>query len=149
MSINKTLLRFYLWGTLGLSTEIVFTALVDVYHAVMNHTPINWGLTGHSYIWMFFIYGVGAVLFPLVHKHLRGFQLLLRIFLVSLGIFAVEFITGFILDKVTGHCPWQYTSRWNIMGYIRLDYLPAWMGFAYLIERADELFEKMTGTLVD
>ena len=50
MSINKTLLRFYLWGTLGLSTEIVFTALVDVYHAVMNHTPINWGLTGHSYI---------------------------------------------------------------------------------------------------
>ncbi len=147
--MQKTLLRFYLWGTLGLSTEIVFTALVDVYHALRDHTPINWGLTGHSYVWMFFIYGVGAVLFPLVHRHLRGFQLLLRIFLVALGIFVVEFITGFILDKLTGHCPWQYTSRWNIMGYIRLDYLPAWMGFAYIIERADELFEKMTGTLID
>jgi uncharacterized membrane protein len=60
-----------------------------------------------------------------------------------LGIFVVEFITGFILDKFTGHCPWQYMSRWNIMGYIRLDYLPAWMCFAYIIERADEVFDGM------
>ena len=142
--MQKTLLRFYLWGTLGLSTEIFFTALVDLYHSLRDHKPIDWGLAGNSYIWMFFIYGVGAILFPLVHKHLRGFQLLLRIFLVALGIFAVEFITGFILDKITGRCPWQYSGRWSILGYIRLDYLPAWMIFAYLIERADELFEKMT-----
>jgi uncharacterized membrane protein len=143
--MQKTLLRFYLWGTLGLSTEIFFTAAVAFYHNVREHTPIDWGLTGHSYVWMFFIYGIGAILFPLVHRHLSGFPLLLRIFFIALGIFAVEFITGFILDKLTGHCPWQYTSRWNIMGYIRLDYLPAWMGFAYLAERADELFERMTG----
>jgi uncharacterized membrane protein len=149
MSLNKTLLRFYLWGTLGLSTEIFFTAAVAFYHSVKDHTSIDWGFKGQSYIWMFFIYGVGAILFPLVHKHLKGFQLILRIFLIALGIFVVEFITGFILDKVTGHCPWQYTNRWNIMGYIRLDYLPAWMGFGYLIERADELFEKMSGTLID
>ena len=146
--MQKKLLRFYLWGTLGLSTEIVFTALVDVYHAIRNHTPIDWGLTGHSYIWMYFIYGSGALLFPLVHKHLKGFQLLLRIFLIALGIFIVEFITGFVLDKLTGHCPWQYTSRWNVMGYIRLDYLPAWMVFAYIIERADELFDRMAGNKI-
>ena len=119
------------------------------YHAVKDHTPIDWGFKGQSYIWMFFIYGLGALLFPLVHHHLKGFQLILRIFLIALGIFVVEFVTGFILDKVTGHCPWQYTNRWNIMGYIRLDFLPAWMGFGYLIERADELFEKMSGTLID
>jgi len=147
--MQKTLVRFYLWGTLGLSTEIFFTATVAMYHALKDQTRPDWGLSGHSYIWMFFIYGIGALLFPLGHKHLRGFHLLLRIFLVAIGIFIVEFITGFILDKVTGHCPWQYTNRWNIMGYIRLDYLPAWMIFAYVIERADELFEKMTGTLVD
>ena len=147
--MQKSFLRFYLWGTLGLSTEIVFTAFTDLYHSLMDHKPIDWALTGHTYLWMFFIYGFGSIIFPLGHKHLRGFNLLLRIFLVSIGIFAIEFITGFILDKLTGHCPWEYTSRWNIMGYIRLDYLPAWMIFAYLIERADELFEKMSGTLID
>lgn len=144
---KKRLIRFYLWGTLGLSTEVVFTALVDVYHAIRNNTPIDWGLSGHSYIWMFFIYGLGAILFPMVHKHLKGFHLIMRIFLIALGVFAVEFITGFLLDKLTGHCPWQYTSKLNIMGYIRLDYLPAWMGFAFLIEKADELFVDMTDRL--
>lgn len=142
--MQKTLLRFYLWGTLGLSTEIFFTAFADLYHSIAAHKPIDWGLGGNSYVWMFFIYGLGSVIFPLGHKHLRGFHLLLRIFLVALGIFAVEFTTGAILDKITGHCPWQYSGRWSILGYIRLDYLPAWMIFAYLIERADELFDKMT-----
>ena len=143
--MQKSLLRFYLWGTLGLSTEIFFTAFTAFYHSLRDHAPIDWGLSGHSYVWMFFIYGSGALIFPLAHGHLRGLHLLLRIFLIAIGIFVIEFTTGFILDKLTGHCPWQYTSRWNIMGYIRLDYLPAWMIFAYIIELADELFEKMTG----
>ena len=145
--MQKKLIRFYLWGTLGLSTEIFFTAISDQCIAISEHKPVDWSLTGHSYVWMFFIYGLGSVLFPLGHKHLKGFHLLLRIFILAIGIFAIEFISGFILDKITGHCPWQYTSRWNIMGYIRLDYLPAWMLFAYIIERADELFETMTGTM--
>jgi uncharacterized membrane protein len=142
--MEKTLLRFYLWGTLGLSTEIFFTAMVAMYHSLRDHTKPDWGLSGHTFVWMFFIYGSGALLFSLGYKHLRGFHLLLRIFLVAIVIFMVEFVTGFVLDKLTGHCPWQYTSRWNIMGYIRLDYLPVWMIFAYIIERADEQFEKMT-----
>lgn len=143
----KTLIRFYLWATLGLSSEIFFTAFSDLYIAIHDHKPIDWGLSGHSYVWMFFIYGSGALLFPLTHKHLKGFHLLLRMIAIAIGIFIVEFITGFILDKVTGHCPWEYTSQWNVMGYIRLDYLPVWMIFAYIIERADEMFERMTNRL--
>jgi uncharacterized membrane protein len=142
--MQKALIRFYLWATLGLSTEIFFTAFSDLFIAIRDHKPIDWGLGGHSYVWMTFIYGSGSLIFPFGHRHLKGFHLLIRIFLIAIGIFVVEFITGFILDKVTGHCPWEYTARWNVMGYIRLDYLPAWMVFGYMIERADELFDKMS-----
>ena len=146
--MHKHFIRFYLWATLGVSTEIFFTAATHLYNQVMDHQPIDWKLTGHSYIWMFFIYGLGSFLFPLTHRHLKGFHLLLRIFAIAIGIFIVEFITGFILDKVTGHCPWQYTNRWNVLGYIRLDYLPAWMVFAFIIEQADEMFDRMSGGFV-
>jgi uncharacterized membrane protein len=145
----KKLLRFYLWATLGLSTEIFFTAFTDLYIALREHKPVDMSQTGHTYIWMIFIYGAGSLIFPFGHKHLRGFHLFLRIVIVAIGIFAIEFTTGFLLDKITGHCPWEYSGRWSVMGYIRLDYLPAWMLFAYIIERADEIFDKMSGGVVE
>ena len=143
----RHLIRFYLWATLGLSTEIFFTAFTDFFISIRDHKPVDWGLPGHSYIWMIFIYGGGSLLFPFGHKHLNGFHLLVRIFIVAVGIFAIEFTTGFLLDKITGHCPWQYFGKWSVMGYIRLDYLPAWMIFAFIIERADEIFDAMAAKM--
>jgi len=140
----QKLLRFYLWGSLGLSTEIFFTGAVDLYHAYASHTPPDWGLKGHSYIWMFLIYGSGSLLFPLAYRYIQLIKIaVLRLLVMAIAIFIIEFVTGYILDQLTGHCPWEYTSRWNVMGYIRLDYLPAWMVFAYVIEQADSLFDRM------
>ena len=42
--------------------------------------------------------------------------------------------SGYALQLLTGKCPWQYTSGWHIMGLIRLDYAPAWLFFAFLLE---------------
>ncbi|MBS1626017.1 MAG: hypothetical protein JST83_18500 [Bacteroidetes bacterium] len=142
----RKVLRFYLWATLGLCTEIFFTAFTDLFNALSEHKAPDWSLTGHTYVWMIFIYGAGSVIFPFGHHHLKGFHLLLRIFIVAVGIFAIEFTSGFILDKILGRCPWQYSGPFSILGYIRLDYLPAWMIFAYMIERADEIFDRMAGT---
>jgi uncharacterized membrane protein len=144
--IKKILLKFYLFGSLGFTTEILFTAVSDNFARFGLDLPLDLKLQGNSYIWMFFIYGLASFLVPIANKILSNYHLLMRVFLIALGIFAVEFITGFILDKTTGHCPWEYHTRWNVMGYIRLDYLPAWMFFAFILEEANMLFDKMLET---
>ena len=146
----RHLLRFYLWGSMGLTTEVCFTALHTIWHRFTFNLPLELSLEGNTYIWMFFIYGTGAFIFPLLHTPYVS-QIkptLFRILLMAVGLFAIEFVSGFLLDKLTGHCPWLYTSRWAVMGYIRLDYLPAWMLFSYIIEQADALFEHMTAWLL-
>ena len=141
--MKKLLLKFYLFGSLGITTEILFTALSDTFIRFDLNLPLDLRLQGNSYIWMFFIYGLASFLVPIANKILSPYHLLLRVFLIALGIFAIEFITGFILDKTTGRCPWEYHTRWAVMGYIRLDYLPAWMLFAFVLEEANLLFDKM------
>lgn len=142
----KKWLLFFAFGCVGITAEIFFTASSDVAASIMNHQAINWRLMGFSYIWMFPIYGLVAFLAPLLLKFIDKYPLLLRLFIMALIIFTVEFITGFILDKVTGRCPWEYQHGYHIMGYIQLEYLPAWMGFAFMIEKIykflDKAFEK-------
>jgi uncharacterized membrane protein len=74
---------------------------------------------------------IGGVVIDRVQKY----PLIARLLIYSTFIFVIEFISGFILEQITGKCPWEYTSGWQVMGYIRLDYLPSWMFFSYLIER--------------
>jgi uncharacterized membrane protein len=65
---------------------------------------------------------------------LKERPLVLRLLIYVLGIYIVEFSTGFLLEQITGKCPWEYTSGWHIMGYIRLDYFPTWLVFAFIVE---------------
>ena len=53
-----------------------------------------------------------------------------------LCIFSAEYISGFILEMTVGVCPWDYTAaKYNIDGYIRLDYAPAWFAAGLFFER--------------
>jgi hypothetical protein len=133
-----------LFGTLGLSAEIVFTAILHQYDMLEGVRPFDLKLQGESYVWMFFIYGLAAVLFPPVYLRLKELSWPARLLVYAIGIFAIEFSTGWMLDLSIGKCPWEYTSRWNICGYIRLDYLPVWMLFGFILEKANLLFDKMT-----
>ena len=45
-------------------------------------------------------------------------------------------------SQITGKCPWEYTTGWHIMGYIRLDFTPAWMFFSFIIERLYWMIDK-------
>lgn len=122
---------FILYGGLGVTTEVFFTAIVNLIDAG-NLDDLS--LKGHSYIWMFPIYGLTSVLFPIGFNLLKGLNRVLRYFIYGAGILVVELITGFMLEQFTGRCPWEYQTGWHFGGYIRFDYLPLWMCFGAMLE---------------
>jgi hypothetical protein len=136
---------FVLFGCIGIAVEVFFTAGLDIYAALEAGNPINWDLAGKSYIWMLFIYGLVAFIFPPGYRLLAKWPLPVRLFSYATILFAAEFFTGWLLEATTGHCPWHYTSSLAVMGYIRLDYLPAWMGFGFMLERLHHQFTAWVG----
>ncbi len=118
----------------GITTEVFFTA---VYDTITLWPNAGNKLEGHTYIWMAPIYALIPLLFPLGIKWMKGWNMFFRSIVYMLGIFVIEFISGFLLEKIIGVCPWDYTgtSPYEIMGYIRLDYTPAWMIFGIIVEQ--------------
>ncbi len=96
----------------------------------------NYALTSTTYLWMFFIYGL-AVFFEPIHDRIRSENFLIRGFVWVFLIYAIEFSTGFLLEKIIGYCPWDYSNStaYTFFGYIRLDYFPAWFIAGMLFER--------------
>ncbi len=118
----------------GITTEVFFTAVYDTIQAMPNH---NWKLEGHTYIWMAPIYAIIPLTFPWMYEKMKNIHIFFRSIVYMIGIFIVEFIAGFLLEQIIGVCPWDYTgtSPYEIMGYIRLDYTPAWMIFGVIVEK--------------
>ena len=141
--MNSRIYRFAVFGCLGITAEIFFTSISENISLINSGLSPDLRLIGHSYIWMFFIYGLTAFLFPIGYQFLKNLPLVARLALYAFIIFAIEFLTGWLLNIFTGSCPWNYTTGWHIMGYIRLDYAPLWMGFGYILEtvsiKLDEL----------
>jgi uncharacterized membrane protein len=125
---------FLKFATFGVTSEIVFTALVTSFNAVRAKQKIDWSLYGYSYIWMVPIYGSIAFLGPLIIEPLQALPLLARLLIYTAVIFVVEYVTGWIIRKMTGRCPWHYDKGWQIHNLIRLDFTPSWMFFSWLVE---------------
>lgn len=124
-------LRFGLYGCLGWSAEIVWTAITS--------SERNKELRGHSYLWMFPIYGLLALLYDPFHHLVSHFHLPLRGTLYGACFLLVEYMTAWLLEIALGCVPWDYRRsapghRWNVKGYIRLDYLPVWALAGLLLE---------------
>ena len=134
--MEKYIFLFAAFGCLGMTTEIFFTALSDLVSALRSNSRLDYRLKGHSYIWMFPIYGLAGILFPLTYDFIADLPLILRLIIYTTSIFTVEFITGWLLELCTGECPWKYDHKWAVKGYIRLDYAPFWMIFGFGIESA-------------
>lgn len=117
---NIMLIRFVIYGLTGLLLEVFWTGMSSLLSG-------NLSMTGHTYIWMFFIYGLAVFLEP-IHNKIRRENFLIRGLIWTLIIFTIEFISGFLLDTIIGACPWDYrqSSQLTFFGYIRLDYFPAW-----------------------
>ena len=126
----------------GMTCEIFFVAFKNL----INNTPLFeqplWSLTGKTYVWMFPIYVLIPVLGKILFEKFAKYPLLVRAGIYTALIFVVEFSSGFLLEAITGKCPWEYTTGWHIMGYIRLDFTPAWMVFSIAIESLYKYLEK-------
>lgn len=139
-------LRFFIYGLLGWCIEIVWTAL----SSTINRTQQGWRLRGETYLWMFPIYGLIAPLYEPAHTAIRLWPWLLRGAVYALGFMAIEYVTGWLLRKLTGACPWDYTSRsrWQIHGLIRLDYAPLWALLGLALEPLHAFLLRLTPAIV-
>lgn len=123
------LVRFVIYGLLGWALEIVWTGTGRFLERR------DWDLQGRTYLWMFPIYGSAAFLLEPAHNLIRGLAWPVRGALWVLLIFGVEYLTGYLLRRATGRCPWDYSrARWSVHGLIRLDYAPAWLAVGFLFE---------------
>lgn len=127
--------RFVIYGIIGWLIEVVWTGLGSFLRMDLK-------LQCYTSIWMFPIYGMVAFFEPLCEK-MKNWNIYFRGGVYTVCIFAVEYITGFILKTVTGTCPWDYSGTpFNIDGIIRLDYAPVWFGAGLLFEKIhDKLFK--------
>ncbi len=135
MNAQKSkLFHLVVYGCLGIACEVLFTATKTL---VLNIN--SWSefldLRGQSYVWMFPIYGSAAWLIPLFYSKISKYPAIMRPIIFALGIWTVEFITGFILEKVLGACPWYYESNWSILGFVHLGYFPFWVLFGWILEK--------------
>ena len=118
---------FFTCGLTGWCMEIIYTSL----YSFRNK---NYKLVGNTSIWMFPIYGMASLLYPLC-RLLKGKNILLRGGIYTCIIFAGEFLSGTLLQKIKA-CPWDYSNaRLNVKGLIRLDYAPLWFGAGLLFEK--------------
>jgi len=89
---------------------------------------------------MFPIYGGGGLLFELVHAAVGTWPWFGRGLVYMAGCFAVEYTSGWLIQRATGAIPWDYSHRrWQVHGLIRLDYAPVWFLFGLLLERVEML----------
>ena len=144
------LLRFFLYGALGWCAEVLWTALYELVAGTRKHptdvrvrvpmTPAErWRLAGHTYLWMFPLYGLGGLAFEPCHEAVRAWPWPRRGLGWAVLVFAVEYVVGRGLRRVTGRCPWDYSyARWNVDGVIRLDYAPVWFAFGLALERVHD-----------
>lgn len=128
-------IRFILYGAFGWCTEIVWTAFHDAGGKIIAGESPNSRLIGRTYLWMFPIYGFGGLLFEVAFSLISGWPWVLRGFIYMVGCFAIEYASGWLIQRLTGTVPWDYTqSRWGVHGLIRLDYAPAWFCFGFILE---------------
>lgn len=120
---------------LGITTEVFFTAFVALFtQTPLCNKPLA-AMAGMTYVWMAFIYAIIPILGVLFYDKVKNIPFWLRLPMYVCIIYLVEFTSGYILKLITGSCPWEYKTGWQIMGLIRLDYFPAWLFFAWMIER--------------
>lgn len=128
MNLSPRTWLFILFGILGIFGEVVYTSL----KSLVKEKSLR--LQGKSYLWMFPIYGSIALLFDPVHRFMSGWPWPFRGVGYMLVIYAVEYLSGELLKRVTGDHIWHYQGRYNLHGHIQLAHAPVWFAVGLLVE---------------
>lgn len=142
------MIRFLLYGIFGWCVEILWTAGYALVAAIAAGRRPDPKLQGHTYLWMFFVYGGGGMLFEIAHAILAPLPWMVRGTVYMLGCFAVEYATGWAIKQLTGTIPWDYSAkRWQLHGLIRFDYAPAWFVFGLILEQVEVIVKAVDPVL--
>jgi uncharacterized membrane protein len=115
----EVLHQFLAYGCLGMLLEVFFTGIGSLLHK-------NWRATCQTYLWMLPIYGLAGLALQGIHLSLLWHWFPLA-FVYLVTIYAIEFTSGWLLEKLIGRCPWHYgLSAWTPLGLINLRYAPFW-----------------------
>ncbi|SRR5690554_1135474 len=132
-------IRFVLYGLGGWCGEILFTAVTR------SLPQRDWRLVGVTYLWMFPIYGLLAILYEPAHNLIRPWPWFGRALVWAFGFTAVEWLSGWLIGRLAGRCPWDYSDRrWAINSYIRWDYLPVWAIVGLALEPVHDFLVRLT-----
>lgn len=125
--------RFLFYGIIGLVIEIFWTAIISAGRGDKK-------LTGSTSLLMLPIYG-SAVFFEPLYLFVSDMNVVLRGTIYMVCIFAAEYLSGYVLESTLGVCPWDYKNcKYNVYGFIRLDYAPCWFVVGLLYERIFSVF---------
>jgi len=128
--------RYVIYGLLGLCLEVFWRGLDSLFHGDLT-------LSGTTYIWMFFIYGLAVLLEP-IHNRIGSWPVILRGGVYTAVIFFIEYSTGTFLKLILGTCPWNYgNNSLSINGLITLRFIPVWFCAGLLFELAHNTLLKM------
>ena len=122
-------MNFFLWGMVGITTELIFTAL----RRLVLEKKID--LVGHTSLWMFPIYAFGLSYGIDILKSFVEYDIL-RYLTYPLIIWAVEIAVGYPAAKA-GVRIWDYNylpdnMHWRgIFSYV---HFPLWVGFGIMVE---------------
>lgn len=136
--MSRTAALFITFGILGIFGEVVFTALISIFKTRRLR------LFGFSFLWMFPVYGLVAIMGPPLFHHASHFPLVIRGLIYMLVFYAVEYISGTVLTALTGSHIWQYTDKWNYKGQITLLYIPVWFSLGLAIEKYYPLVDRIS-----
>lgn len=136
----------------GLVCEVLFTAICDlispkfikswnVFGKESSARSPSWRFdgrdpraVGYSFLWMIPIYGLLVFMEP-VSRGLSPLPWPVRGMIYVLVLWIMEYLTGFLIKKISGFCPWDYSaSRFNLHGYVRFDFFPFWFAFMMMAE---------------
>ena len=140
--IPKIVLLSLIFACIWISTEVVFTSLSKAVSTFIADDAIDWALGGRTYLWMFLIYASIPFLFKLFEPLVQKFNTFNRALIAVAVIYSVELTAGILLEMIIGKCPWKYTEGLHIFGYIRLDYFPFWLIFAFIIVSVFQMLDK-------
>lgn len=122
--------QFIILGVIGITAEVFFTAIKDF--AKTRHLRLH----GFSFIWMFPLYGLLSIVFPIVSPWIAHYSWLIRGTIYMMGIYLVEFIAGWTLTTLTGDHIWNYSHHpFHLRGQISLWYAPVWFFVGLIVER--------------
>lgn len=151
--LSEPWLRMPFYAVLGCMLEVLLTGLMDLiypryfcsWNTLSRHPPSaqppDWIVKGrdlrarsYTFLWMLPVYGMMVLFEPLLTL-VAAWPWILRSCLYLALAWTLEFAAGYLLEKTTGRCPWDYRySRFSFKGYIRWDYVPVWFVFGVIFE---------------